>query len=297
MLDVYAIVTNRILEQLEKGVIPWHRPWAGAASAPRNLMSNRPYRGVNVFLLSSAGYASPFWLTFKQAQSLGGHVRQGQRGWPVVFWKWLEGTDAETGEAKRIPLLRYFTVFNSSQCEGVTLRQLVDAVPRVEFEPIAACESILAGMPVNRPALHHDSAGAFYRPATDSVHMPDRRMFDAPAHYYGTLFHELAHATGHPSRLNREGITATAAFGSPTYSIEELVAEMGSAYLCGHAGIDTPPIVENIAAYLAAWIAKLRGDSRLVVQAAGAAQKAADWILGAPGGQTDDASQGEASDA
>lgn len=295
--SVYDIVTERILDQLAKGVVPWRRPWAGAASAPKNIQSKKAYRGINAFLLSCAGYASPFWMTFRQAQILGGHVRKGERGMPVVFYKPLEVEDRETGEDKTIPLLRYSTVFNSSQCEGILIEKLVECAPRIEFEPIAACESILAGMPANRPALHHGSAGAFYRPAADEVHMPDRNMFDAVGHYYATLFHELAHATGHPSRLNREGITAVAPFGSPIYSKEELVAEMGSAYLCGHAGIDAPPLVENTAAYLASWISKLRGDSKLVIQAASAAQKAADWILNGAGVEGSSNDKGEEGDA
>ncbi|HWB14473.1 MAG TPA: zincin-like metallopeptidase domain-containing protein [Pirellulales bacterium] len=280
MSKVYATITSRIINLLEQGVVPWRRPWGGEGSEPRNACTRRAYRGVNVFLLSAAGYDSPFFLTFRQAAMWGGHVKKGEHGFPVVFWSIKDGVDEETGKARKIFILRYYTAFNVEQCEGLPSALLATPGPKLDFRPIERCEAILAGLPANRPSIGHGGPQAFYRPSDDSIAMPKPERFLSVEDYYATLFHELTHATGHPSRLNREGITAVAPFGSPVYSREELVAEMGSAFLCGHAGIDVPALQQNEAAYIGSWLKVLRGDSRLVVQAAAAAQKAADWILG-----------------
>ena len=280
-IDVYERITARVLEQLERGTVPWHKPWRGGeAGCPRNLISRRPYRGINVFLLSACTpFESPFWLTFRQANELGGHVRKGAKSTPIVFWKWLRRENAETGETEQFPLLRYYNVFNVAQCELPTEKvPALPSVPTTEFEPIGACEQILEGMP-ERPAIYYEGAAAYYRPLTDSVHLPKPEHFDSPEHFYGTVFHELIHATGHESRLNRHGITETPRFGTQTYSKEELVAEMGAAFLCGHAGIENN-VIDNSASYVAEWLKRLRDDKRLVVHAAAAAQKAADFILG-----------------
>jgi len=275
-MDVYQIITERIVTQLESGTIPWRRPWS-AGRQPQNLVSKRAYRGVNVFLLGCQSFESPYWLTFKQAQELKGHVRKGQHATPVVFWKWFEREDDESGKVKPAPLLRYYSVFNAEQCE------LPDGtVPDVEpatapVDPIEQCEAVVKSMP-KRPEIRHGGDSAFYRPATDSVTMPARNRFSWSAEYYSTLFHELAHATGHSTRLNRPGITELAAFGTPTYSKEELVAEMSAAFLCGHCRIEQTTI-PNSAAYIAGWLKQLQNDRRLVVHAGAAAQKAADFVL------------------
>ena len=279
MIDVYQRITETIIRQLEAGVVPWHKPWSGGeARAPQNLVSRKHYRGINPFLLSCTPFEQPYWLTYKQAQALGGHVRRGERSTPVVFWKWLAKEDHD-GKEKRIPLLRHYCVFNVAQCDlpAGKVPTLPETVTN-DVQPIEACERVVAAMP-NAPAIHHDSNGAFYRPAADAVHMPKRERFESAELYYGTLFHELTHATGHPSRLNREGITGDIRFGSRTYSREELVAEMGSAFLCGHTGIENQTL-DNSASYIAGWLAKLQNDKRLVVTAAAQAQRAADFILG-----------------
>jgi antirestriction protein ArdC len=278
-LDCYQRITDRIIEQLDNGTVPWHKPWTcGEAGAPQNLVSRRVYRGINTFLLACLPYESPFWLTYRQAKQIGGHVRKGEKSAPVVFWKWLEKPDPDTGEAKRIPLLRYYSVFNSAQCDLPTdkVPELPGAVEN-DFEPIAKCEQLVETMP-NPPSVHHDAAAAFYQPATDAVHIPKRQRFDSPEAYYATLFHELMHATGHESRLNRPGITDVAAFASQSYSNEELIAEMGAAYLCGHTGIENRTL-DNSAAYIAGWLRRMRDDKKLVVHAAANAQKAADFVL------------------
>lgn len=282
-MEVYQRVTDRIIELLERGVVPWRRPWAGGpAGFPKSLASGRAYRGVNVFMLHAAGFESPWWITYKQARERGGHVRKGEKGWPVVFWKWLEREerDPATGEPKtrKVPLLRQYSVFNVAQCGEIDAPAPPDA-RTFDFDPIEEAEAVVQGMP-KPPTIGHGQNRAAYCPASDHVGMPRRERFERPAEYYSTLFHELAHATGHPERLGRfpEG-QAVASLGSPTYGREELIAEMGAAFLCGRCSI-ADRTVENSAAYIDGWLEKLRSDKRLVVMAAAQAQKAADFILG-----------------
>jgi len=273
---VYEIVTARILEQLEKGVIPWRRPWR--AELPMNLISGKAYRGLNVFLLASQGYGSRYWMTYQQAVKLGGHVRQGEHSTLVTFWHIGEERTRTspdgTVEKTRPFLLRYYHVFNLEQTEGIDIPR-ASSQPRVN--PIEQCEAVVSGMP-NAPK-REQSDRAWYRPPSDTVGMPARALFASSEEYYSTLFHELTHSTGHASRIGREGIEQLNTFGSESYSREELVAEMGAAMLCGISGIASGT-VENYAAYLKAWIDRLRGDSRLLISAASAAQKAADYIQG-----------------
>lgn len=271
--SVYEIITEQILAQLEKGEIPWRKPWR--TLPPANLISKKPYRGINVFLLALQGYGSQYWLTFNQAKQLGGNIRRGEHGTKIVFWKFssfeTETADGETEERKSA-MLRYYTVFNLEQTEG--LKALLTLPPA---SPIESAEEIVKGMP-NPPAFEQDAQAA-YIPSRDVVTMPSRTAFIGQTEYYSTLFHELIHSTGHAKRLGREGFDAPQKFGSDTYSREELIAEMGSAMLCGVAGIEQSTL-DNSAAYLRGWMNRLRGDSRLVISAASAAQKAADYIRG-----------------
>ena len=287
-MDIYAIVTDKIINLLEQGVVPWRKPWT-SAGLPRNLLSKKPYRGINHFLLSASKYVSPFWLTMRQANELGGHIRKGEESTVVVFWK-VDDTKQSTGDldteetdgkARRRFLLRYYRVFNLEQCE--LPQAVLDKLPKIEtheHDPIAAAEQIIAAMP-NPPQIQHAGSKAFYSCMTDRVTMPPRNQFVSAEEYSATLLHELTHSTGHPKRLAREGITEAAAFGSAVYSKEELIAEMGAAYLCAEAGISNAVIV-NQAAYVAGWLKKLRDDRKLLVHAAAQAQHAADFILSRP---------------
>jgi antirestriction protein ArdC len=271
----YQVITDRILALLEQGTVPWQQPWDRATGLPRNLFSQRPYNGINVWLLTTMRYASPFWATFNQVKTAGGTVRKGERGVPVVFWKVYDGKeDPDTGEHEKRFVLRYYTVFNAMQFEGI-------AVPTIEVTapactPLDVCEKLVGHMP-HRPAIFHGHQQAFYRPAADTLHMPIPQCFVNREAYYATLLHELTHATGHTSRLNRKTLTDLCLFGSPEYSKEELVAEMGAAYLCGVCGIENATI-ENSAAYLQSWMQVLRNDPKMLVHAAAQAQKAADYI-------------------
>ena len=279
--DVYQIVTDRIIRLLESGTVPWHRPWKGG-EMPQNLISHKPYRGVNVFLLNATRFASPFWLSFKQVQSIGAAVRKGERAFPVVFWK-LRGvendnkTKREHEQEKRAPLLRYYKVFNIEQCDNVK-PSLLPKLDTNEFQPIQRCDQLVAQMPT-RPKITHGGARAAYCPIQDKVTMPNTVLFDSPEFYYSTLFHELTHATGHASRLNRKEVTQPIHFGSDPYSREELVAEMGAAFLCGNCRIENRTIEES-ASYIQGWLDRLRNDRKLVIHAAAQAQKAADFVLG-----------------
>jgi len=282
-VDVYQIVTDRILAMLEAGTVPWRKPWKGGARAwPTNHASRKEYRGINVFLLgmASAQYRTSEFLTFKQALDRKSPVRKGEKGYPVIFWNWIEKKTAE-GKADRIPVLRYYTVFNVDQCDGLAPHKLPTDVVLAPHERIAACETIVRAMP-DAPAIREGGSRACYSPDTDRVSVPAIGAFTTPEEYYSTLFHELSHATGHKKRLGRDMSAVT--FGDHAYSKEELVAEFSAAMLSGVAGI-SPVTLDNSAAYIAHWSQRLRDDRKLVVQAAGAAQKAADWILGrkAPG--------------
>jgi antirestriction protein ArdC len=295
---IYQLVTDRILALLQQGVAPWKKPWRtrGGSALPVNLVSRRPYRGVNVFLLIAQGFSSPYWLTFKQALHAGGHVRRGERGTPIIFWRIDSQTseaseeDDSTREHRRI-LLRYYTVFNVEQCEGVEVAGSEPAEVDACFDPLPACEAVYSKMP-HPPELRHGGDRAFYRYSSDLVQLPRPEAFSRPEHYFSTLYHELGHACGHPSRLDRfTGEDQVGVYGSPAYAREELVAEMTAAMICGVLGIDPVKVeaisplgeedlIEASAAYLQHWIGVLKADSRAVVIAAARAQKAADYILG-----------------
>lgn len=277
MSAVYQIITDRILGLLEKGTIPWKKPWNSSVGLPKNLVSKKEYRGVNTFLLGALSYEVPYFLTFNQAKELGGAPKKGEKGCPVAFWKMLDG-EIKDGKKEKIPLLRYYTVFNVSQCEGIPESKL----PKIEKRnnnPIEDAEKIVSEMQ-KAPKVVMGMSRAAYCPSLDVVEMPDRNAFKDSESYYSTLFHELTHSTGHKSRLNRKGITEEkASFGTQSYGKEELVAEMGASFLCGTVGIINS-VIEDNAAYLAGWISRIKEDPKLVVNAAGAAQKAADFILG-----------------
>lgn len=254
------------------------------------------YRGINRFLLalveSGMGYESPYWLTFHRALQLGGNVRRGEKGALVVYAnktpKEVE-VENEQGEKERrlqfCPFLKAYTVFNLEQCEGITAdnlpknaREVVKRPPLVIPDEIReAGEAVWNGYTNPPRRLPEGGGSAYYSPSADEVKMPKAETFESGADYYATLFHEMIHSTGHESRLAR--IDKPAAFGTKDYGKEELVAEMGAALLCNHSGI-LPQVFDNSAAYLGGWIKTIREQPSILISAAAAAQKAADWILG-----------------
>lgn len=279
--DVYAIITEHIMAQLEQGVIPWRQPWINGA-IPRNLMSKRPYRGINVWLLAMLGYEHNYFLTYKQVQELGGKVKQDTTGHPIVYWKYnnTEAEDVSEEElARKRAILRYYLVFNISQCEDIPLEKL-PPLDTAQTEPLLECEAILQSMP-NPPDIQFKEIEAYYHPGKDFINMPKQKLFRTKEEYYATLFHELIHSTGHPSRIGREGVQQMTPFGSTSYSKEELIAEIGSCYLAHFAGIAPKPLVNSVA-YIQGWLEHLQHNKKILIFAAAQAQKAADYILDTP---------------
>lgn len=329
-IDVYEKITAQIVAQLQAGVIPWQKTWASSDEAPRNFVSKKPYRGINIFLLGMQGCSSPYWMTYKQAAETAynawrkrndlkesmtarktyqrlkqadvgeafdpakhkGGVRKCEKATPIVFWKILKFEDAQAprkksgkmGE-KTIPLLRYYNVFNVDQMDGLDLPVIDKPEPDYCHLPehkrgdanTQRAEQIVKAMP-NPPSIKHGGGRAYYSPSEDHVQLPLEETFVTAENYYATAFHELVHSTGHKDRCKRDEIMKIDSFGSETYSREELVAEMGAAMLCGVARIDSK-VIDNSAAYIQSWLKRLEDDPKLLVSAAGQAQKAADYIL------------------
>lgn len=288
-VDVYDVVTTKILTALENGTAPWQKPWDSVLGAPKSLSSGKHYRGVNAFLLgleqAEKGYRSAYWLTFNQMVKLGGKLKGekgSQKGTLVTFWKMIPVEDEATGKKKTIPFLKHFYVFNLDQTEGIE-KLPKDAFPTVRPMPTpeerhAAADAIWEAWE-GKPQVRHQGDEAYYVPATDVITLPPVEAFSSLDEFHATRFHEGGHSTGHSSRLDRfKGEAANAAFGSHAYGREELIAEMTNAFLCAEAGIESTH--ENSAAYLASWIKTIKEDPKAVIVAAGAAQKAADMILG-----------------
>lgn len=273
--DVAQIVTDQILEAMEKGVIPWQKPWK--SHLPMNMVSKHQYHGINLLILSLSGFGSPFYLTFNQVEALGGQVKPGSKALRIVYWRLLEHINSQSGEVTEVPLMRYYCVFNLEQTTGIP----AEKIPQLgkEANPIEACESVFANMP-NKPGLI-GSREAYYDRREDLIGMPAREWFDSPEEYYSTLWHEAVHSTGHQKRLSRDNTYEKSGFNA-VYSNEELIAEIGSSFLCAYTGI-APLTIRNQAAYCAHWLKRLQGDKRLIIYAASAAQKAADYIMHEPG--------------
>jgi antirestriction protein ArdC len=277
--DAYQLITDRILEKMEGGLIPWQKPWQ-SFGMPRNYATGHQYTGINAFLLHFLSEGLPLFLTFRQAKKLGGNIRKGAKGFPIIFYNVVEKEkkEGQPGEKERIPFATYSTVFNVADVENVSL--ILPEGAQVQHQPLEAAEAIV-GSWTERPAIKHLDQRAYYVPAFDYVNMPIFSSFTTAEAYYQTLFHELTHATGHPSRLNRADLDENMKVkGASGYAREELTAEMGAAFLCGAAGINPQATDENTAAYLQFWLGQLKADKKLIVQAASYAQKAANLILG-----------------
>jgi antirestriction protein ArdC len=292
--EVYAKVTQGILDRLQRGAAPWHQPWNPVYGRPRNLDSKRLYSGVNAFALGLMG-ASPYWLTLKQVNHRGLRLRAGCKGVPILYYQAREieepGIDPTTGQpamlVREVPFLRYYHVFNAVDVVGLEL-------PKPEapaWQGVAAAEAIEAAIrPV--PVVQHGADRACFQPGPDVILMPHPESFRRPVEYHATKFHELTHWTGHASRLNRNTMNGMRAFGDPFYSQEELVAEMGAGFLCALAGIENQTIDQS-AAYIANWLQALRNDPGMVVRAAANAQRAVDFLCPQPAARAPDgAAQG-----
>jgi len=279
MKDIHAVITERFIDQLRAGCVPWQRPWQSV----QNLVSKKAYRGINSLMLGSTQFNSPFWMTFLQARELGGGVREGEKSSPVIYYKFLEKRDDEgnivltaKGQPAFIPLVRWSNVFNLEQTEGIAA-----PAPTIVPEQLPALERAEALVrQADLCPIRQEGFAAAYSPHDDVIRMPSPRMFRSREDYYHTLNHEMTHATGHVTRLNREGVTNPIRFGSERYSKEELIAELGAAFLSNEAGILDQVRFDNSAAYLQSWIRNLEQDPALIVSAASHAQRSFDWVTG-----------------
>lgn len=276
--DLYQTVTDRIIELLEQGLIPWRKPWS-SAGPPMNALSKRPYQGINLWMLLCLPYESNLYLTWEQLKKCGGSVNRGEKGHIVVYWQFPEQKPSELAEEENKPvrpLLRYHKVFNLDQCQGIPPSVTVSSFER-QNDPIKACEMVIESFS-DCPSIAKGKRRAEYAVDKDIVHMPNPKAFESSEAYYTTLFHELIHSTGHEKRLSRKTLTEMAEFGSEPYSIEELIAELGTCFLSSHTGILEKEL-KNSTAYIQGWLSKLKNDKRFVMIASTQAQKACDYIL------------------
>lgn len=271
---VYQSVTDSIIEQLEKGAIPWVKPWKADSTADKNMISQKPYQGINRLILGMSGmangYTVPVWASYKQWESLGGYVKKGEKGTRIVFFSPVSKENKTTGETESYAVLKAYTVFNVAQVEGI------DVVPaeaaEQPFNSIAEAEQRIIK---TGAAIGHGGDAAFYMPSRDRIQLPNKSAFTGEGNYYATAFHELVHWTGAKHRLDRE--LEKGKFGNPAYAFEELVAEMGAAFLCQDYQIQGEL---RHAGYIGHWLKACRDDAKAIFKAAALAQKAADYING-----------------
>ena len=271
MKDVFAVITNQIISQLEQGIIPWHRPWD--ACWPTSYQTNKEYRGINVLLLQSR-YSSPYWLTFRQAQKLGGSIKAGEKGRPIVFVDaFIKETINREGnkETHLVKFLKHYTVFNWEQTKGIPEKKPAER----DNQQIRSAEEL---MRLRNPAIILDAHSCYYRREDDAIHLPPLERFDSSEDYYAAAFHELTHWTGGASRIDRPGIRHYFTSDS-TKSLEELTAEMGAAFLCQIAQLDTSETIKNSASYIASWLKPLQENPKWVLQASKQAREAVEYIL------------------
>lgn len=276
---VYQIVTDRIIEALDRGVMPWAKPWKGGYSLPYNMFSMNPdegrfYRGANVPLLWMSGFSDPRWMTYSQAKKNKVVIKSGERPSPIVFWRFIEKKDDNGEVVGSFPLLRYFKVYNAEQCEGVEkLPDFKEVDPSENFEN---CQAMMECYGVN---VQHGGHRACYSPSKDLIRMPEAGLFKDKESYWATMLHEAIHSTGQDSRLKRNLDSADRA----GYAFEEMVAEMGSAFLCAHMAIEREDLTANHASYIAGWKEVLTNDPKAFMRAAKLARQASDYVLESSG--------------
>ena len=285
--DIYKMITDKILSDIQNnGKLTWVKEWKTKRGLlPMNAISKKPYEGINLFLLSLSHYSSPYYLSFKQVEELGGNVKKGEKATQVVFWKLNQYTKQnEQGETetKNVPLLRYYNVFNLEQCENVTIKE--KPAPEITYnenEIIENAENLIAEYitreKINTRIIEQDRA--FYKPSTDEITMPLFSQFSSGNAFYSTYFHEIGHSTGHEKRLNRKEVVGTINFGSCDYGTEELVAELTAAFLCAETGINNETTERNNSAYIKNWYNAIKTDPKMFVMASARANKATKFVL------------------
>jgi antirestriction protein ArdC len=275
--NVYEIITEQIINSLEEGHIPWKKPWSGFEMLPKNLISNKYYSGLNFFLLQLAPFESSYYLTYNQIKNKGGQLKKGSKGLPITFFKMIERKD---NIEEVVPLLRYYRVFNLDQVEGIEKPKEGEIKLNESFENIEKAKLMLKQIERNHaPIESFKSNRAFYNSLGDYIKIPTKAQYETEAEYYCTAFHEIIHSTGYQDRLNRKSLYKSQSFGDHSYSEEELVAELGAAYLCAMTGISNETL-ENSKAYIKGWIKVFKNDPKMIHRAAKEAQKAVDYLTG-----------------
>lgn len=282
-IDIAQIITDRIISELEKGSTPWVKPWKRLRGTPGHGMPYNPvsgtiYSGMNHIWLSmmQGAYPTPYWLTLKHANQIGGHVKANEKGTPIVAFKIVRKETLVNGkkETSAYPMIKHHYVYNIAQCEDITIPAL-PIEPEPTFNPDSQVMGIVDKLGLAE-GLHHGGDNAFYSPTRDFISMPPMAAFNSANGYHATLLHESVHATGHKSRLDRD-FSKAKRFGDESYAFEELVAELGSAMLCAHLGIDGE-MQSNHVAYIANWLKVLRNDKKAILTASAKAQQALDWL-------------------
>lgn len=306
-IDLYQEITDNVLDALSIGCVPWTQTWMAPSSNPRSVSTGKRYQGINSLNLglqqSLKGYASPWWLTYRQAQKLGGQVRKGEKSSHATYWMMLEdrhpaghvNAAKPTGKGKIIPLLRHYAVFNLDQCDmpAEVLERLSNRLDRLvgfhridcgqaqDMKAVDLADFVISSYLDSQDiTLNHGGDSAYYRPSTDTITMPEREYFESPEAYQFTLLHECMHSTGHDKRLKRGIGQGQLASNDDSYTREELVAELGAAFAGAHLGIERPELIENRNAYIQGWTRRLEEDKKAIVWAAGRASKACDLVLG-----------------
>ena len=288
--DHYQLVTDKIIALLENGIVPWRRTWSQYGLA-RNYATGNIYRGINAVLMNNTEHPIPYFMTFKEVKKQGASIKKGSKAHQVYYFDVLfkdgEGNSIDAQKAQELEkanqevqtkrFIKYFNIFNVAD-----ITDIVFDFPKIQLQPnerIEQCDTILGNMHDQPDYRYEDADRLYYERIADYVNVPPIEQFENAAFYYAGMFHELAHWTGHASRLNRPGITSVAGFGSTPYAEEELIGELAAAYICAIAGIDRPEVTENMTAYLDGWLNVLKGDKRFIFKASAQAQKAADYIL------------------
>ena len=272
--EVHTVISEKIIEHLQKGIVPWRTSWM-EAGVPTSLISKRPFRGINVLLLAALGYERNLFLTLKQLETAGGSLKPNEEPHTIVFWANQQpDATSEASSDKKPGKLKTYMVYDIAQCTGIP----EDLIPEhiLEADPIKACEKIVGNLS-NGPAMRYKEPGAFYDPLEDNINMPKLKSFANPACYYSALFHQLAHSTGHHTRLNRMGLVQMSEHGCDCHTLEELVTEIVTNYIENYAGIPYP--FEPTEEYISGWIQKFKGDHYLIFTACTLAQRAIDFIL------------------
>lgn len=283
--EIYQAITDKMIKALEQGNVPWRKPWTGS-STPMSMSTKKPYGLTNSVLLWAEGFESAWWGTYKGIQKLGGQIKRGEKGTYIIFWKQVvkKETDPQTGQEKTssFPMLRAYSVFNADQANWEDGKRPGEIKNPLEFSPIEEAEKLVQEYLQGQKGLtfQEKEPRAYYRPKSDLVNMPRRETFKSVEDWYSTFFHELVHSTGHSSRLSRPGILDNHSFGDAEYSQEELVAEMGASFLCALAGLDTSRVWDNSVGYVQGWLRALKQDKKLLLAAAGKAQRAVSFFRG-----------------